>query len=57
MGSNMCMVVGSKQWKDKVFMLKMLVDFGGSGVNLVRRMKYGEDIKNSWIMYDHVKRL
>ena len=51
MGSNMCMVVGSKQWKDKVFMLKMLVDFGGSGVNLVRRMKYGEDIKK---FMDHV---
>ena len=45
------------QSKDKVFVFKMSVDLPGSGVELVKRMQVGGDMENSWIMFDHVKRL
>ena len=45
------------QSNDKIFVFKMSVDLPGSGVNLVKRMQVGEDMENSWIMFDHVKRL
>jgi hypothetical protein len=45
------------QSKDKVFVFKMSVDLAGSGVDLVKRMQCGGDMENSWIMFDHVKRL
>ena len=45
------------QSKDKVFVFKMSVDLPGSGVDLVKRMQVGGDMENSWIMFDHVKRL
>ena len=45
------------QSKDKVFVFKMFVDLAGSGLDLVKRMQYGGDMENSWIMFDHVKRL
>ena len=38
-------------------MFKMFVDLAGSEVDLVKRMQYGGDMENSWIMFDHVKRL
>jgi hypothetical protein len=27
----------------------------GSGVDLVKRMQLGGDLKDAWIMFDHVK--
>ena len=45
------------QSKNKVFVFKMSVDLPGSGVDLVKRMQEGGDMENSWIMFDHVKRL
>jgi hypothetical protein len=45
------------QFKDKIFVFKMSVDLPGSGVDLVKRMQVGGDMENSWIMFDHVKRL
>ncbi len=45
------------QSKGKVFIFKMSVDLPGSGVDLVRRMQAGGDMENSWIMFDHVKRV
>ena len=29
----------------------------GSGVNMVKRMQSGGDLKNAWIMFEHVKRV
>jgi hypothetical protein len=46
-----------RQSKDKVFVLKMFVDLPVSDVELVKRMQVGGDMENSWIMFDHVKRL
>ena len=43
--------------KDKLFVLKMFVDLPHSGVKLVKRMQVGGDMENSWIMFDHIKRL
>ena len=45
------------QSNDKVFVFKMSVDLEGSGVDLVRRMQPGGDLQDSWIMFDHVKRV
>ena len=45
------------QSKDKLFVSKMSTDLPGSGVELVKKMQVGGDMKNSWIMFDHVKRL
>ena len=45
------------QSKNKVLISKMSVDILGSGVNIVKRMQVGGDMENSWIMFDHVKRL
>ena len=45
------------QSKDKVLIFKMSVDLPGSGMELVKMMQVeGEDMDNSWIMSDHVKR-
>lgn len=41
---------------DKVFVFKMSEIGPGSGVDLVRRMQSG-NLKDSWIMFDHVKRI
>ena len=44
------------QSKDIVFVFKMSVDLPGSGMELVKRIQVGGgDIRNSWIMFDHVK--
>ena len=40
-----------------MFVYKMFVDLPGSGVKLVKKMKVGGDMDNSWIMFDHIKRL
>ena len=45
------------QSEDKGFVFKMSVDLLGSGVDLVKSMQVGGDMENSWIMFDHVKRL
>ena len=42
---------------DKVFVFKMSEVGPGSGVDLVKRMQPGGDLENSWIMFDHVKRV
>ena len=41
----------------KVFIFKMSEIGSGSGVDLVRRMQPGKDLKHAWIMFDHVKRV
>ena len=46
-----------RQSKDKVFVFKMFVYLVGSGINQVRCMQYGRDMENSYMMFDHVKRL
>ena len=38
--------------KIKVFVFKMSVDFPSSGVELVKKMQVGGDMKKSWIMFD-----
>jgi hypothetical protein len=43
------------QLKDKVFVFKMYVDLPGSDVALVKMMKVGGDMENSWIIFDYVK--
>jgi hypothetical protein len=43
------------QGRDKVYVFKMLEDGPGSGVDLVKRMQPGGDLKNAWLMFDHVK--
>jgi hypothetical protein len=45
------------QSKDKVFVLKMFVDISSSGMELVKKMQVGGNMENSWIIFDHVKRL
>ena len=35
----------------------MSIDLSGSGVELVKRMQVKGDMENSWIMFDHVKRV
>ena len=42
---------------DKVFVFKMSEVGLESGVNMVKRMQSGGDLENSWIMFDHVKRV
>jgi hypothetical protein len=42
---------------DKVFVFKMSEVGPGSGVDLVKRMQSGGNLENSWIMFDHVKRV
>ena len=42
---------------DKVYVFKMSEVGPGSGVDLVRRMQPGGDLENSWLMFDHVKRV
>jgi hypothetical protein len=42
---------------DKVFIFKMSEVGPGSGVDLVRRMQLGGDLRNAWIMSDHMKRV
>ncbi len=42
---------------DKVFVFKMSELGPGSGVDLVKRMQPGGDLENSWLMFDHVKRV
>jgi hypothetical protein len=40
---------------DKVFVFKMSEVGPGSGVDLVKRMQSGGDLKEAWVMFDHVK--
>ena len=41
----------------KVFVFKMSDVGPGSGLDLVKRMQPGGDLQDSWIMFDHVKRV
>ena len=53
-------VYGSRflgQSKNKVCVFKMLINLPSSGVNLVKRMYVGGGMENSWITFEHVKRL
>lgn len=50
-------VVFQRQSKDTVSLFKMYVDLLGRGVELVKRMHIGGDMKNLWIMFGHVKHL
>jgi hypothetical protein len=45
------------QGKEKVFLFKMLTEGDGSGVDLIKRIQPGGNLENSWIMFDHVKRV
>ena len=42
---------------DKVFVFKMSEVGPGSGVDLVKRMQVGGDLQDTWVMFDHVKRV
>ena len=42
---------------DKVFVFKMSEVGPGSGVDLVKRMQVEGDLQDTWIMFDHVKRV
>lgn len=44
-----------RQFKDKAFVFKMLVDLSRSDVDIVKHMQVGRDMENSWIMFNHVK--
>ena len=43
------------QGKDKVYVFKMLEDKSRSGVDLVKCMQPRGDLKNAWLLFDHVK--
>ena len=45
------------QGKEKIYLFKMSEEGPGSGVDLVKRMQPGGDLQNSWLMFDHVKRV
>ena len=45
------------QSKDKVFVFKMSINLPGSVVDLVKSMQVGRIIVNSYVIFDHVKRL
>ena len=52
------MLVGSPgSPKTKYLSSKMSIDLPWCGVDLVKRMRMIRDMENSWIMFDHVKRL
>ena len=42
---------------DKVFVFKMSEVGPGTKVDLVKQMQPSGDLKNSWIMFDYVKRV
>ena len=46
-----------RQSKEKMFVFKMSVDLPGTDVELVKRMQVGKNMENSWIMFNHVKRV
>lgn len=41
--------------KPKCLLSKILEEFLWSGVDLIKHMQIGGYMKNSWIMYDHMK--
>lgn len=43
------------QGKEKVYILKMLTEGPGSGMDIVNRMQPGGDLKNGRMMFDHAK--
>ena len=47
--------LGQGSDSDKVFVFKMSEVGPGSGVHLVKRMQFGGDLEDAWIMFDHVK--
>ena len=54
----MSMVACSKgNPKRKCLSSKMSMDLPWSGVNFVKRGPFDQDTENSWIIFDHIKRL
>jgi hypothetical protein len=51
------MFPGQASNSDKVFFFKMSEVGPGSDVDLIRQMQLGGDLQNTWIMFDHVKRV
>ena len=49
------MFSGQSNESDKVFIFKMSKVGPSYEMDLVRRMQPGRDLKNSWIIFDHVK--
>ena len=49
--------LGQGSDSDKVFVFKMSEVGPGSGVHLVKRMQPGRDLEDTWIMFDHIKRV
>ena len=47
----------SSKSRNKVFVFKISVDLPGSDVHILKYIQMGGDMENSWIMFDHVKRL
>jgi hypothetical protein len=45
------------QGKENVYFFKMLVDGPRSNMDLIKRMQPRRDLKNLWLMFDHVKRV
>jgi hypothetical protein len=45
-----------QSFNEACFLFKMSTHGFGSGVELVRRMRKG-DLKTSWVMFDHIKRM
>lgn len=43
------------QSKNKGIAFKIFINLLASDVDLVKHMQVGGDMKNSWIMFDHVK--
>lgn len=39
----------------EIIVFKMLVDLPWSGVNCVKCMQVGRDMKNYWVLFDHIK--
>ena len=51
------MFLGQDANDDKVFVFKMSEVGPGSDIDLVTRMQPGGDLQDSWLMFDHVKRV
>jgi hypothetical protein len=49
--------LGQGSDSDKVFVFKMSEVGLGSDVDLVKRMQPGGDLEDTWMMFDHVKRV
>jgi hypothetical protein len=46
-----------QQIGQKVYHFKLLVEGDNCGIHLTRQMQLGGDLENTWMMFDHVKRV